>query len=1446
MDPFSSDESEDPLLADASDPELMSEADSDFDPNEGGSRRRPRSTEPSERSDSSEESDDSDNSDQIDYADDSDGAEVDDMEIARRLDREMNGLRGRPRRASVLNVSHPEPSRPKRRKTGGGRAIKLKVKLSTKRGARRIVESSSEEEEDNEYYIPRHGRQTRANNFTSGRKKVNYKENDENDEDLYEEEEIELLRETRKQASKEVSAPKIPALMSASECLDSDDYDIERVVDHKWEADEFADEGEELGGPTSCRGRSYKFRIKWQRRAYIYCTWEHDEDLRLLNGYKRVTNYLRKVNWNEDRRPYLSPEEIEQENVEKEMELQLVHQHMEIDRIVDEQDSEVHGLCYLIKWNGLPYSDCTWETADVIERCSAHAILDRFQIYQQRGRESGSAVEAQRSKLLQQLRRQGGKLFTSQPSYVTGTLRAYQLDGLNYLAACWARNSNCILADEMGLGKTIQCVTMLNFLFEQVNLTGPFLVVVPLSTLPNWKKEFNIWAPNLNTVVYIGDGNSREVVRSYEVYNSGKGRRYKMNVLLTTYEVVLKDSAFLRSIQWVYLMVDEAHRLKNNESSLYKDLSSFHCKTRLLVTGTPLQNNVKELWALLHFLHPKNFGSLEDFQESHDMNEEEGLKNLHKDLMPHLLRRTIKDVEKSLPPKTERILRVEMSPLQKKYYRLILKRNFSELNKGVKGSGHVSLLNIVMELKKCCNHPFLFESAEEQHFNVNDSASKLLTLVLASGKLSLLDKLLQRLKEAGHRVLIFSQMVRMLTILSDYCKLKGYRFQQLDGSTNAQARHQAMEHFNAPGSEDFIFLLSTRAGGLGINLATADTVVIFDSDWNPQNDLQAMSRAHRIGQKDAVNIYRFVTAASVEEDILERAKQKMVLDQLVIQQMDTSGRTILNSSKKTAKKMFNKDDLAAILKFGAEDLFKDEKEDKSLGPKDPSEAGEASKSNMTDLDAILARAEHVEDKKGSGGASDFLSSFKVADIKTSAGEDDKTFWERLIPEQERPQKVEEAELYLPRAARMAAPSSYAEHELLSMKNAGNDASEARRTKSKAAKKTKQSTSSSGKMREVKNAVHSLVKWDGGPTGFGQNEAKAFLQSIRRFHDHAKVLQDAADEAPFFANLTADHIRQLQDLLVEGLDATLREHQRLRTQEAQEAPEASPPKAEAEAARGQPSSRPGWLPASPNHPPKDKDPTLGFFGNAARCKDTKNRLEELRLVHDNVSMHDDPMKFRIGGAKLPRAPVWARKCGWSPRDDAMVLVGVYKHGWGSWEKVLGDETLGIGNKVRASVEANTKNTPESHLQLRANSLMRRLREVSAGTRPVRAPRPSAAARRAQSGPPRPPKSSKSRGLGPARTGAGVPELMADIKATLAKVKSLQNGSKDVKPEVKVQKMKLYLSRVGKFIQGVAKDKGLGKKEEERLWQYAAKKSHLQQDGTKMKAIYQRLSQAEEKA
>merc|ERR1712013_640051 len=389
-------------------------------------------------------------------------------------------------------------------------------------------------------------------------------------------------------------------------------------------------------------------------------------------------------------------------------------------------------------------------------------------------------------------------------------------------------------------------------------------------------------------------------------------------------------------------------------------------------------------------------------------------------LEPFILRRVKKDVEKDLPAKVEKILRVVMTIKQKQYYKYILTRNYKELSKGSKGSA-VSLCNIVVELKKCCNHAYLTKPPDDREAGVTKE-EQLERLLRGSGKVLLLDKLLVRLKETGHRVLIFSQMVRMLDVLSEYMEIRRFPFQRLDGGIKGDTRKNAIDHFNAPDSKDFCFLLSTRAGGLGINLATADTVIIFDSDWNPQNDLQAQARAHRIGQKEQVNVYRLVTKNSVEEEIIERAKKKMVLDHLVIQRMDTTGRTVLKSGvgstaggQDKSGQPFSKDELNAILKFGAEELFK---EDEDKDGEEP----------VCDIDEILKRAEtrmHEDEDAGD----DLMSGFKVASLavdeddavknaKVDASGGIQKLWDEIIPGNVREELEEEerqkelAELYL--------------------------------------------------------------------------------------------------------------------------------------------------------------------------------------------------------------------------------------------------------------------------------------------------------------------------------------------------------------------------------------------------------------------------------------------------
>uniref|UniRef100_A0A672PBV0 Chromodomain-helicase-DNA-binding protein 2-like n=1 Tax=Sinocyclocheilus grahami TaxID=75366 RepID=A0A672PBV0_SINGR len=734
-----------------------------------------------------------------------------------------------------------------------------------------------------------------------------------------------------------------------------------------------------------------QFLIKWKGWSYIHSTWESVDSLtqQKVKGMKKLENFKKK---NEELNTWMnkaSPEDLEYYNCQQELTNDLSRQFQIVERMIAHKSSSSEPE-YLCKWMGLPYAECTWEDGALIGK-KFQACIDSFQ-----NRNACKTIPSKDCKVLKQ--RPRFVALKKQPSYIGDEilqLRDYQLDGVNWLAHSWCRCNSVILADEMGLGKTIQTISFLSYLFHQHQLYGPFILVVPLSTLTSWQREFDIWAPDMNVVVYLGDVTSRKTIRDYEWIHQ-QTKRIKFNALLTTYEILLKDKGVLGNINWAFLGVDEAHRLKNDDSLLYKTLIDFRSNHRLLITGTPLQNSLKELWSLLHFLMPDKFESWEDFEDEHGKGRDNGYQSLHKVLEPFLLRRVKKDVEKSLPAKVEQILRVDMSAQQKQFYKWILTRNYKALSKGTRGSSS-GFLNIVMELKKCCNHGFLIRQPEERE---NEKTQEhLQSLVRGSGKLVLLDKLLTRLRERGNRVLIFSQMVRMLDILAEYLSLNRYPFQRLDGSIKGEIRKQALDHFNAEGSEDFCFLLSTRAGGLGINLASADTVVIFDSDWNPQNDLQAQARAHRIGQKKQVNIYRLVTKGTVEEDIIERAKKKMVLDHLVIQRMDTTGRTVLdNNSGNSNSNPFSKEELTAILKFGAEDLFKEPE-------------GEESEPQEMDIDEILRLAETRESDQGSSATDELLSQFKVANFTMDESKPDLEErpirdWDDIIPE-EQWRKVEE-------------------------------------------------------------------------------------------------------------------------------------------------------------------------------------------------------------------------------------------------------------------------------------------------------------------------------------------------------------------------------------------------------------------------------------------------------
>ncbi len=541
--------------------------------------------------------------------------------------------------------------------------------------------------------------------------------------------------------------------------------------------------------------------------------------------------------------------------------------------------------------------------------------------------------------------------YVESPKFKTGhALRDYQIQGINWLINAYMSNRNGILADEMGLGKTIQCVAFLEHLRREEGVRGPFLIVAPLSTLTHWKREAESWT-DMNTIVYhdaSGGSNGRRILRDYEFYYEGTNI-LKFNILITSYEMLLTDFLYLEPIKWKYLIVDEGHRLKNKTARLMEAFDTLQIPRRLLLTGTPIQNNTTELWTLLNFVEPTQFSSIKDFHAKFkELNEVSQVEQLQKAIAKYILRRMKETVEKSIPPKEETIIDVELTVLQKKYYRAIYERNAKFLRTGLTVSNMPRLINIVAELRKCCNHPWLVSGTEEKEVPRGASDADYMALtVQASGKMVLLDKLLPKLREEGHRVLIFSQMVMLLDILEDYMRHRQYKYERLDGTIMGDQREAAIDRFCRPDSDRFVFLLSTRAGGVGLNLTRADTVIIFDSDWNPQMDVQAQARAHRIGQKNAVSVYRLVTRNTYESQMFARASKKLGLDHAVLRKLEVdSGGQLHDDERK---------DIDKILKLGAYGLLDEEEDDQHKT------------FFNADIDVILEKNTHIITNKRAGG-----------------------------------------------------------------------------------------------------------------------------------------------------------------------------------------------------------------------------------------------------------------------------------------------------------------------------------------------------------------------------------------------------------------------------------------------------------------------------------------------
>ncbi|XP_045926765.1 lymphoid-specific helicase [Micropterus dolomieu] len=620
-----------------------------------------------------------------------------------------------------------------------------------------------------------------------------------------------------------------------------------------------------------------------------------------------------------------------------------------------------------------------------------------------------------------------------QPQLLTGgVMRWYQIEGIEWLRMLWENGINGILADEMGLGKTIQCIAHIAMMIEK-KVKGPFLVVAPLSTLPNWINEFKRFTPEVSVLLY--HGTQPERAKLLKQIHRPQGPLSMCPVVVTSFEISMIDRKFLQRFHWKYLIVDEGHRIKNLNCRLVRELKMLPTDNKLLLTGTPLQNNLAELWSLLNFLLPEVFDDLKSFESWFDIDslgeaesvvaaerEQNILSMLHQILTPFLLRRLKSDVTLEVPPKKEIIVYAPLTAKQEAFYTAVVNKTISkmlgqekteapvaltssgrpkrrsrnvvdyketdgdspkdlekylervreelqqsprpvlEVQSPLNSQINLKLQNILMLLKRCCNHPYLVEyplDPATQEFKIDEQ------LVQSSGKFLILDRLLPALKKRGHKVLIFSQMTSILDILMDYCYLRGFQYSRLDGSMSYSDRDENMTKFSQD-PEVFLFLLSTRAGGLGINLTAADTVIIFDSDWNPQADLQAQDRCHRIGQTKPVVVYRLVTANTIDQKILERAAAKRKLEQMVIHKNKfKGGKAELNQSKSC----IDLDELMELLK--------------ARGTEKEVKASRGKVISDKDLEVLLDRSDLLDKEKGNL-KKEKVGVFRVIDAKESS------------------------------------------------------------------------------------------------------------------------------------------------------------------------------------------------------------------------------------------------------------------------------------------------------------------------------------------------------------------------------------------------------------------------------------------------------------------------------
>ncbi|OAT08656.1 chromatin remodeling complex subunit [Blastomyces gilchristii SLH14081] len=734
-----------------------------------------------------------------------------------------------------------------------------------------------------------------------------------------------------------------------------------------------------------------EYLIKWRKKSYFQTSWMPGPWVwakaapATRKAFSKSSKSLKPIISKED----AIPEEFLRVDIIFDLEYSNVvsNSSLEIDMARVKEVSKIY-----VKYKGLPYEDAVWETIPSPKE------TERWHDYQMAYQNwvAGKYVRVPKSHILKKnLATARSKDFATQlvkktqpPLLTGGQIMDYQKDGLNWLYYMWYKEQNAILADEMGLGKTIQVIALLATLVHD-HRCWPFLVVVPNSTCPNWRREIKVWAPKLRVVTYYGSSAARKIAHDYEMFPDGSSD-LRCHIVVTSYESMIDETArrLFSNIPWAGLVVDEGQRLKNDKNLLYEALTRINFPFKILLTGTPLQNNIRELFNIIQFCDPsKNAEALEQ-QYGGDFTKET-LTELHDMIRPYFLRRTKAQVLTFLPPMAQIILPVTMSVVQKKLYKSILAKNpqliqsiFKKTPGGtLKRTEHHNLNNILMQLRKCLCHPFVYSKAIEER--AISAALSHRNLVEASSKLQLLEMLLPKLQERGHRVLIFSQFLDNLDVVEDFLDGLGLLHRRLDGSMSSLQKQKQIDDFNAPDSPYFAFLLSTRSGGVGINLATADTVIIMDPDFNPHQDIQALSRAHRIGQRKKVLVFQLVTKGSAEEKIMQIGKKKMALDQVLIEHMDAEDDTEV--------------DLEAILRHGADALFDDATTD------------DIHYDNES-IEKLLDRSQIENTKAGDDGSAESQFSFarvwvndtlsdKLGDSETATPND--TVWNKILQERER-------------------------------------------------------------------------------------------------------------------------------------------------------------------------------------------------------------------------------------------------------------------------------------------------------------------------------------------------------------------------------------------------------------------------------------------------------------